>query len=106
MAPQRLGSRHHRRPPRPPIQGKVGVVDEPTGDGFDKGWEDYSLPAKYLVMVEFESLAMAQGSMAYVNLKPEILFAHGPKVLNYCIRVPSVQISKTLFKDHNYREVL
>jgi hypothetical protein len=79
MAPQRLGSRHHRGPP---IQGKVGVVDEPTRDGFDKGWEDYSLPAKYLVMVEFESLAMAQGSMAYVNLKPEILFAHGPKVLN------------------------
>jgi hypothetical protein len=26
--------------------------------------------------------------------------------LNNCIRVPSVQISKTLFKDHNYREVL
>jgi sulfur oxygenase/reductase len=103
MAPQRLGSRHHRRPP---IQGKVSVVDEPTRDGFDKGWEDYSLPAKYLVMVEFESLAMAQGSMAYVNLKPEILFAHGPKVLNNCIRVPSVQISKTLFKDHNYREIL
>jgi sulfur oxygenase/reductase len=84
----------------------VAVVDEPTRDGFDKGWEDYSLPDKYLVMVEFESLAMAQGSMAYVNLKPEILFAHGPKVLNNCIRVPSVQISKTLFKDHNYREVL
>jgi sulfur oxygenase/reductase len=84
----------------------VAVVDEPTRDGFDKGWEDYSLPDKYLVMVEFESLAMAQGSMAYVNLKPEILFAHGPKVLNNCIRVLSVQISKTLFKDHNYREVL
>jgi sulfur oxygenase/reductase len=57
-------------------------------------------------MVEFESLAMAQGSMVYVNLKPEILFAHGPKVLNHCIRVPNVQISKTMFKDHNYREVL
>jgi hypothetical protein len=56
MVPQRLCSCHHRRPP---IQGKVAVVDEPTRDGFDKGWEDYSLPDKYLVMVEFESLAMA-----------------------------------------------
>jgi sulfur oxygenase/reductase len=44
--------------------------------------------------------------MAYINLKSEILFAHGPKVLNNCIRVPSVQILKTMFKDHNYREVL
>jgi sulfur oxygenase/reductase len=88
------------------MQGKVSVVDEPTRDGFDKSWEGSSLPAKYLVMIEFESLAMARGSMVYVNLKPEILFAHGPKVLNNCIRVPSVQISKTMFKDHNYREVL
>ena len=103
LGPQHLGSHHHRRPP---IQGKVGVVDEPTRDGFDKSWNGYILRAKYLVMVEFESLAMAQGSMAYVNLKSEILFAHGPKVLNNCIRVLNVQISKTLFKDHNYREVL
>jgi hypothetical protein len=60
----------------------------------------YILAAKYLVMVEFESLAMAQGSMAYVNVKPELLVVHGPKVLNNCIRVPSVRISKTMSKDH------
>jgi sulfur oxygenase/reductase len=57
-------------------------------------------------MVEFESLAMAQGSMPYVNVQPEILFVHGPKVLNNCIQVPSVRISETMFKDHNHREVL
>jgi hypothetical protein len=55
LGPQRLGSHHHRRPP---IQGRVSVVDEPTRDGFDKIWEGFILPAKYLVMVEFESLAM------------------------------------------------
>jgi hypothetical protein len=81
-------------------------VDEPTRNGFDKSWESSILPAKYLVMVEFESLAMVQGSMAYINLKPEILFAHSPKVLSNCVRVPSVQISKTMFKEHNYRDVL
>jgi sulfur oxygenase/reductase len=103
VGPRHLGSHHHRRPP---IQGKEGVVDKPIRDGFDKSWEGYSLPAKYLLMVEFESLAMAQGSMPYVNVKPEILFVHGPKVLNNCIQVPSVRISETMFKDHNYREVL
>lgn len=81
-------------------------MDKPIRDGFDKSWEGYSLPAKYLLMVEFESLAMAQGSMPYVNVKPEILFVHGPKVLNNCIQVPSVRISETMFKDHNYGEVL
>jgi sulfur oxygenase/reductase len=84
----------------------VGTVDEPTRDGFDHSCEGYLLPAKYLVMVAFESLAMAQGSMTYVNLKPEILVMHGPKVLNNCIQVPSVRISKTMFKDCTYREVL
>jgi hypothetical protein len=77
VGPRHLGSHHHRRPP---IQGKEGVVDKPIRDGFDKSWEGYSLPAKYLLMVEFESLAMAPGSMPYVNVKPEILFVHGPKV--------------------------
>jgi sulfur oxygenase/reductase len=89
-----------------PQQGKVGVVDEPTRDGFDKSWNGYILPAKYLVMVEFESLAMAQGSLAYVNVKPEILFVHGPKVPNNCIQVPSVRIAETMLKEHTYREVL
>ena len=44
--------------------------------------------------------------MPYVNVKPEILFVHGPKVLNNRIQVSSVRISETMFKDHNYREVL
>jgi hypothetical protein len=103
-----VGLRHLRihRHHRPPIQGKEGVVDKLIRDGFDKSWEGFSLPAKYLLMVEFESLAMAQGGMPCVNVKPEILFEHGPKVLNNCIQVPSVRISETMFKDHNYKEVL
>jgi hypothetical protein len=92
VGPQRLGSHHHRRPP---IQGKEGVVDEPTRDGFDKSWEGIYPSRQILVMVEFESLAMAQGSMAYVNIKPEILVVHGPNVLNNCIQVPTGRISKT-----------
>ena len=64
------------------------------------------IPTQILVMVEFESLAMAQGSMPYVNVKPELLVVHGPKVLNNCIQVPSVRISETMSKDHIYREVL
>ena len=48
-------------------------------------WEGYTLPAKYLVMVEWESLAHTQGNMPHVNVKPELLFIHGPKVLNNCL---------------------
>lgn len=69
-------------------------------------WEGYSLPAQYLVMVEFESLAAAQGGMPHVHVKPEILFIHGPKVFNNCIRVPSVYLSDSMFAEHSYREIL
>jgi sulfur oxygenase/reductase len=69
-------------------------------------WEGYTAPAEYLVMVEFESIAAAQGGMPHVNVKPEILFVHGPKVLNNLLRVPSVRISTSMFSEHTYREVL
>jgi len=69
-------------------------------------WEGYNLPAQYLVMVEFESLAAAQSGMPHVHVKPEILFIHGPKVFNNCIRVPSVYLSDSMFAEHSYREIL
>lgn len=69
-------------------------------------WEGYTLPAQYLVMVEFESLAAAQNGMPHVHVKPEILFIHGPKVFNNCIRVPSVYLSDSMFAEHSYREIL
>jgi sulfur oxygenase/reductase len=69
-------------------------------------WEGYTLPAEYLVMVEFEDLRSAQGGMPHVNVKPEILFVHGPEVLNNCIQVPSVRISHSMFREHTYREIL
>ncbi|MCB1788245.1 MAG: sulfur oxygenase reductase [Gammaproteobacteria bacterium] len=69
-------------------------------------WEGYSLPAEYLTMVEFEDLQSAQGGMPHVNVKPEILFVHGTKVLNNCLTVPTVRISDSLFREHSYREVL
>jgi len=69
-------------------------------------WEGYTLPAQYLVMVEFESLHAAQLGMPHVNVKPEILFIHGPKVFNNCIRMPSVYISDSMFAEHSYREIL
>ncbi len=69
-------------------------------------WEGYTIPAEYLTMVEFESLASAQGGMPHVNVKPEILFVHGPKVLNNCLTIPTVRISDTMFREHSYREIL
>lgn len=69
-------------------------------------WEGYTLPAQYLVMVEFESLSAAQSGMPHVNVKPEILFIHGPKVFNNCIRMPSVYMSDSMFAEHSYREIL
>jgi len=71
-----------------------------------RGVGRYSLPAQYLVMVEFESLAAAQGGMPHVHVKPEILFIHGPKVFNNCIRAPSVYLSDSMFAEHTYREIL
>jgi sulfur oxygenase/reductase len=69
-------------------------------------WEGYTIPAEYLTMVEFEDLPSAQGGMPHVNVKPEILFVHGPKVLNNCLTIPTVRISDTMFREHTYREVL
>jgi sulfur oxygenase/reductase len=69
-------------------------------------WEGYTAPAEYLVMVEFESIGAAQRGMPHVNVKPEILFVHGPKVLNNLLRIPSVRISTSMFSEHTYREIL
>jgi len=69
-------------------------------------WEAYSIPYEYLVLVEWESLAFAQNNMPHVNVKPEILAVHGPKVLDNCLHLPNVQISDSMFREQTYREVL
>ena len=69
-------------------------------------WEGYSIPAEYLTMVEFEDLRSAQGGMPHVNVKPEILFVHGTKVLNNCLTIPTVRISDSVFREHCYRKIL
>jgi sulfur oxygenase/reductase len=47
-------------------------------------WEGYTVPAEYLVMVEWESLHDAQGGMPHVNVKPELLFIHGSFMVLRC----------------------
>ena len=69
-------------------------------------WEGYTLPAQYLVMVEWESMDAAQRGMPHVNVKPSLLFIHGPKVLDNCLRMPSVRISDSMFREQTYREIL
>jgi sulfur oxygenase/reductase len=69
-------------------------------------WEGYTVPAQYLVMVEFDSLEAAQLGMPHVNVKPEILQVHGFKVFNNCIQMPSVYISDSMFTEQSYREIL
>ena len=69
-------------------------------------WEGYTIPAEYLVMVEWESLAYAQGNMPHVNVKPEILSIHGPGVLNNCLHMPNVRMSDSMFREQTNREVL
>ncbi len=69
-------------------------------------WDGYTMPAQYLVMVEFESLQAAQTGMPHVNVKPELLFVHGPKVFDNCLSLPSVYISNSMFTEQTYREVL
>ena len=69
-------------------------------------WEGYTIPAEYLVMVEWESLYDAQGNMPHVNVKPEILFIHGPKVLDNCLHMPNVRMADSMFRELTYREVL
>ncbi|HIO92963.1 MAG TPA: sulfur oxygenase reductase, partial [Leucothrix mucor] len=62
-------------------------------------WEGYTIPAEYLVMVEWESMCAAQGGMPHVNVKPEILFTHGPGVLDNCLHMPTVRISDSMFRE-------
>lgn len=69
-------------------------------------WEGYTVPAEYLVLVEWECLQDAQGNMPHVNVKPEILSVHGPKVLNNCLHLPNVRISDSMFREQTYREIL
>ncbi len=69
-------------------------------------WEGYTIPAEYVVMVEWESLCYAQGNMPHVNVKPELLFIHGPKVLDNCLHMPNVRMAESMFTEQTYREVL
>ena len=69
-------------------------------------WEGYTVPAEYLVMVEWESLHDAQGGMPHVNVKPELLFIHGPKVLNNCLHMPNVRLADSMFREQTFREIL
>jgi len=69
-------------------------------------WEGYTVPAEYLVMVEWECLRDAQGGMPHVNVKPELLFIHGPKVLNNCLHLPNVRLADSMFREQTYREIL
>ena len=67
---------------------------------------NHTIPAEYLVMVEWESLSAAQEGMSHVNVKPELLFIHGPKVLDNCLHMPSVKIADSMFKEQSYRDIL
>ena len=69
-------------------------------------WEGYPMPAEYLVVVEWESLGDAQGGMPHVNVKPELLFIHGPKVLDNCLQLPRVRMADSMFREQTYREIL
>jgi len=69
-------------------------------------WEGYTVPAEYLVMVEWESLHDAQGGMPHVNVKPELLSIHGPKVLNNCLHMPNVRLADSMFREQTFREIL
>lgn len=69
-------------------------------------WEGYTIPAQYLVMVEWESMSAAQGGMPHVHVNPELLFIHGPGVLNNCLRTPSVRIADSMFRLQTNREIL
>ena len=69
-------------------------------------WEGYTIPAEYLVMVEWESLCAAQSGMPHVNVKPELLFIHGPKVLDNCLHMPGVRLADSMFIEQSYRDIL
>jgi len=69
-------------------------------------WEGYTIPAEYLVLVEWESICAAQGGMPHVNVRPDLLFIHGPKVLDNCLQMPSVKIVDSMFREQSYRDIL
>ncbi len=69
-------------------------------------WEGYAIPAEYLVMVEWESLKYAQTNMPHVNVKPDLLSVHGPKVLDNCLHMPNVRMMHSMFTEQAHREVL
>jgi sulfur oxygenase/reductase len=69
-------------------------------------WEGYTVPAEYLVMVEWENLHDAQGGMPHVNVKPELLSIHGHKVLNNCLHMPNVRLADSMFREQTNREIL
>ena len=69
-------------------------------------WEGYPLPAEYLAVVEWESLGNARGGMPHVNVKPELLLIHGPKVLDNCLQLPAVRMADSMFREQTYREIL
>jgi len=69
-------------------------------------WEGYTVPAEYLVMVQWENLKYAQGKMPHINVKPTILFLHGSKVLDNCLLMPNVRMFESMFSEQTYRELL
>lgn len=69
-------------------------------------WEGYTIPAEYLVMVQWESLKYAQGRMPHINVKPDILRLHGSKVLDNCLLMPNVRMFESMFNEQTYRELL
>ena len=77
-------------------------MDKPIRDGFEKSWEGDAHPPKYPAGWSSSRAWPWHGAvLPYVNVKPAILFVHGPKALSNWIQVPSVRISETMFKDHN-----
>jgi hypothetical protein len=44
--------------------------------------------------------------MPPVNVRPDLLSVHGPTVLHHCLRVPSVTLLETMFREHACPKVL
>jgi len=98
-----LGSGH------PTVESLMEDMKDSSGTKLKRAaevWEGYTVPAEYLVMVEFEDLNSAQRGMPHVNVKPEILMVHGIQVLNNCMTMPTVRISDSMFSEQSYREIL
>ena len=91
------------------VESKLEDLKDSSGSKLKRSaevWEGYTIPAEYLVMVEWESLEYAQGNMPHINVKPEILFIHGSKVLDNCLFMPNVRMADSMFSEHTYRELL